>query len=220
MRNILFICLLFCYLGGYAQQVVSAEELQDLLNSTSIPMEKPDVGNLSMIRQIDQSNIISVIQSQEGILQNNILLNQNGTDNSAFINQTGSGLETKLWQYKLSNKASLWSEGKDVAIEVKQDGIGNSINSFIENYVLVSRSAYLLQQGDNNRIELALFGDGIPVSGDAQQIQISQTGNNHRVDALLENIFDSLTIIQTPGVNGEGMQVNISNSAFSFPMRK
>jgi len=97
---------------------------------------------------------------------------------------------------------------------VKQDGNDNTINSFIENYSLVSRSAYLLQQGNNNRIQLALFGDGIPQSNDAQQVQITQTGNDHSVDAILENSFAPITITQTPGVNGEGMQLNISNSAW------
>jgi hypothetical protein len=145
------------------------------------------------------------------------VINQNGTGNSGLIEQNGSGLETKLWQYKTSNEANLWSEGDNISVEVKQDGIDNSINSFIENYVLVSRSAYLLQQGNNNRIELALFGDVAPSVNDAQQVQITQTGNDHSVEAMLENSFAPISITQTPGVNGEGMQVNISNSAFSFP---
>ncbi len=202
-----------------AQQVITSEELQDLLNSSELPVENPFITNSSLVRQIDQANSFTAIQNQQGNLQNNILVNQNGTSNSGYINQTGAGLETKLWQYKASNEANLWSEGENINVEVKQDGIGNSINSFIENYFLVSRSAYLLQQGNNNRIELALFGDAVPSVNNAQQVEISQTGNDNSVDAMLENTFAPISITQTPGVNGEGMQINISNSVFAFPMK-
>jgi len=202
-----------------AQQVISSEEMQDLLNSSEIQVDNPMISNFMLIRQIDQDNTIDVIQNQQASVQNTILLNQNGTGNVGYIQQSGSGLETRLWQYKTSNDANLWSEGENVTIEVKQNGNDNSINSFIENYSLVSRSVYLLQEGNNNRIELALFGDGIPISNDAQQVQITQTGNDNSVDAILENSFAPITITQTPGVNGEGMQLNISNSAFSFPTK-
>ncbi|WP_321995847.1 hypothetical protein [Draconibacterium orientale] len=216
--SIVFLCFfLFANYVLIAQQVITGEEMQDLLNSSELLIENPFISNSSLVRQIDQANSFTAIQNQQGSLQNNILVNQNGIQNSGYINQTGSGLETKLWQYKTSNEANLWSEGDNISVEVKQDGIDNSINSFIENYVLVSRSAYLLQQGNNNRIELALFGDVAPSVNDAQQVQISQTGNDHSVEAMLENSFAPISITQTPGVNGEGMQVNISNSAFSFP---
>lgn len=218
-RIALLFLFLFAFSGLYAQQVISDEEMQDLLNSNEIQIENQSITNFSLIRQVDQANSFTATQNRQGNLQNNILVNQNGTDNSGYINQTGSGLETKLWQYKSSNEANLWSEGKDITVEVKQDGNNNSINSFIENYFLVSRSAYLLQNGNNNRIELALFGDGIPSVSDAQQVQISQTGNDHSVDAVLENSFAPITITQTSGVNGEGMQINISNSTFAFPMK-
>ena len=218
-RIALLFLFLFAFSGLYAQQVISDEEMQDLLNSSEIQIENPIITNFSLIRQVDQANSFTAIQNRQGNLQNNILVNQNGTDNSGYINQTGSGLETKLWQYKSSNEASLWSEGENIRVEVKQDGDGNSINSFIENYFLVSRSAYLLQQGNNNRIELALFGDAVPSLSDAQQVEISQTGNDNSVDAMLENTFAPISITQTPGVNGKGMQINISNSVFAFPMK-
>ena len=217
IRTILFSILLLTAFGLHAQELISNEEMQDLLESTVIQLENPVISNFSVIRQIDEANDFKATQNQQGNLQNGILVNQNGTGNSGLIEQNGSGLETKLWQYKTSNEANLWSEGDNISVEVKQDGIDNSINSFIENYFLVSRSAYLLQQGNNNRIELALFGDVAPSVNDAQQVQISQTGNDHSVEAMLENSFAPISITQTPGVNGEGMQVNISNSAFSFP---
>ncbi|WP_319228168.1 hypothetical protein [Draconibacterium orientale] len=217
IRTILFSILLLTAFGLHAQELISSEEMQDLLESTAIQLENPVISNFSVIRQIDEANDFKATQNQQGNLQNGILVNQNGTGNSGLIEQNGSGLETKLWQYKSSNEAYLWSEGDNISVEVKQDGIDNSINSFIENYFLVSRSAYLLQQGNNNRIELALFGDVAPSVNDAQQVQISQTGNDHSVEAMLENSFAPISITQTPGVNGEGMQVNISNSAFSFP---
>ncbi|WP_346858110.1 hypothetical protein [uncultured Draconibacterium sp.] len=220
MRN--FITLLF-FLGLFSYtaiaQVITEAEINDLLNSREIHLKNPIISNFLMIRQISDDNNAVSIQDNPGDMRNNVLINQNGTGNAGFVEQTGSGLETHLWQYNTDNEANLWSEGKDITVEVKQDGNNNSINSFIENYFLVSRSAYLLQNGNNNRIELALFGDGIPSVSDAQQVQISQTGNDHSVDAILENSFAPITITQTPGVNGEGMQVNISNSTFAFPMK-
>nr|WP_321356816.1 hypothetical protein [uncultured Draconibacterium sp.] len=218
-RIALLFLFLFAFSRLYAQQLISDEEMQDLLNSSEIQVENPIITNFSLIRQIDQANSFRAIQNRQGNLQNNILVSQNGINNSGYINQTGTGLETKLWQYKSSNEASLWSEGENISVEVKQDGDGNSINSFIENYFLVSRSAYLLQQGNNNRIELALFGDAVPSLSDAQQVEISQTGNDNSVDAMLENTFAPISITQTPGVNGKGMQINISNSVFAFPMK-
>ena len=222
MKNIR-IALLFLFMlpfcGLTAQQLISNGEIQDLLNSSKIDIENPLINNFALIRQINEANSFNGMQSQEGSMQNNILVNQSGVKNSSIVNQSGSGLETKLWQYKSGNEANLWSEGKDIIVEVKQDGNNNSINSFIENYFLVSRSAYLLQNGNNNRIELALFGDGIPLEIDAQQVQISQTGNDHSINAVLENTIVPISITQTPGMNGEGMQVNISNSEFAFPMK-
>ncbi|WP_319502672.1 hypothetical protein [uncultured Draconibacterium sp.] len=219
IRTILFSILLLTAFGLHAQELISSEEMQDLLEAAEIQLENPVISNFSVIRQIEEGNDLKATQNQQGNLQNSILVNQDGTGNSGLIEQNGSGLETKLWQYKTSNDANLWSEGENVKVEVKQDGNHNSINSFIENYFLVSRSAYLLQQGNNNRIELALFGNEIPAINDAQQVQITQTGNDHSVEAMLENSFAPISITQTPGVNGEGMQVNISNSAFSFPTR-
>lgn len=221
MKISTIVLMLFLLAAGglSAQSIISDAEMQDLLNSNEIQLDNPIISNFMLIRQIDQDNTIDVIQNQQGNLQNTILLNQNGAENFGFIQQSGSGLGTSLWQYKSSNDANLWLEGENVTVEAKQDGDDNSINSFIENYSLVSRSAYLLQQGNNNRIQLALIGDGIPLSSDAQQVQITQTGNDHSVDAMLENSFAPITITQTPGVNGEGMQLNISNSAFSFPTK-
>jgi len=218
--HIVFLFLFsFAFYELNAQQLISNGEIKDLLNSSKMEIENPLISNFALIRQINEANSFYGLQSQEGSLQNNILVNQRGINNSGFINQSGSGLETKLWQYKTSNEANLWSDGKDITMEVKQYGNDNSINSFIENYFLVSRSAYLHQNGNNNRIELALFGNGIPVKVDAQQVQISQTGNDHSIDAVLENTFAPISITQTPGVNGEGMQVNISNSDFYFPTK-
>ena len=220
LRFSLIFLLFIAATGLTAQQVISDEEMQDLLNNRVIQVDNPIISNFLLIRQIDQANSFTAIQNQQGSLQNNILVNQDGAGNTGYLEQTGSGLETYLWQYQSSNMASLWSEGENVKVEVKQDGSENTINSFIENYYLVSRSAYLVQKGNNNRIDLALFGDEVPSVADAQEVQISQTGNNHSVEAILENSFAPINITQTAGVNGEGMQVNISNSAFSFPMKK
>jgi len=219
MKYLMTLLFLLCFSIFATSQVITSEEMDDLLNSSEIQVDNPVISNFLHIRQIDQANTFTAIQNQQGSMQNNILANQNGTGNSGYIEQTGSGSETYLWQYKSSNEANLWSEGDNIKIEVKQDGTSNTINSFVQNYYLESRAALLTQNGNNNRIDLAVFGNEIPSSSDAQTISITQTGNNNGVEAFLENTFSPIQITQTPGVNGEGMQINISNSAFSFPMK-
>lgn len=218
-QYILFILIFLAASELGAQQVISDEEMQDLLNGSLMQKDNPTISNFLVIRQIDMANDVTALQKQTGNLQNNILVNQDGGSNIGYIEQTGSGLETYLWQLGSKNEANLWSEGENIKVELKQQGSDNLVNGFVNNYHLESRTALLLQKGRNNRIELALFGDGIPKTGDAQMISISQNGIGHSVIALMENVFVPIKITQTPANRGQGMQLNISNSAFAFPMK-
>jgi len=96
IRTILLSLFVLACFGLNAQNVISSEEMQDLLNSSEIQVDNPIISNFMLIRQIDQDNTIDVIQNQQGSVQNTILLNQNGADNTGYIQQSGSGLQTSL----------------------------------------------------------------------------------------------------------------------------
>jgi len=218
-----FIATVLVFLGSLfaaSGQVITEQEINELLNSREIQIDNPIIQNLTVIRQVQDENQIISFQEQLGGLSNHVLVNQDGTGNRGYIEQTGSGVETRLWQYNSNNEANLWSVGESIHTQVKQDGDGNVINSYIENTGLVLRSASLLQEGNNNRIDLSLKGDGFGENAATQTAVISQYGNRHEVKAIMEPFSAPLEITQTPGTNGEGMQINVSTSTFSFPMKR
>ncbi len=220
MRYVVTLSLILTVISFNANsQVITEEEMHDLLNSQEIQLDNPIINNFLMIRQISDDNEIVSIQNNSGDIQNNVLVNQNGNGNKGFIEQNGSGLETQLWQYNSSNEANLLSEGKNILISAKQDGDGNVINSYIKNFDLESRSAMLLQEGNNNSIELELLEMNIPEGSQSQEVRVTQNGNGH--EAVIKGIdFNStVEVTQTAGFGGEGMQVEINTSYFSFPMR-
>jgi len=221
MRKLLATTLVFAgSLLAVSGQVITEQEIDELLNSRDIQIDNPIIQNLAIIRQIQDENQIISFQEQRGTVANHVLVNQDGSGNSGYIEQTGSGLETQLWQYNSGNKANLWSVGENIRTLVKQDGVGNLINSYIENTGYVLRSATLLQEGNDNRIDLSLRGDGFGNTTAEQTAVINQFGNGHMAKANIDPFSAPIEIIQTPGVNGEGMKIDISTSTFSFPMKK
>ena len=78
----------------------------------------------------------------------------------------------------------------------------------------------LLQVGNQNRIDLSLKGNGFGNNPEDQSMIVSQFGNQHEVTAFIEPFSAPVEIIQYSGIGGEGMKVNISTSAFNFPMKK
>lgn len=221
MRKLLATTLVFAgSLLAVSGQVITEQEIDELLNSRDIQIDNPIIQNLAIIRQIQNENQIISFQEQQGSVANHVLVNQDGSGNSGYIEQTGSGLETQLWQYNSGNKANLWSVGENIRTLVKQDGVGNLINSYIENTGYVLRSATLLQEGNDNRIDLSLRGDGFGNTPAEQTAVINQFGNGHMAKANIDPFSAPIEIIQTPGVNGEGMKIDISTSTFSFPMKK
>jgi hypothetical protein len=201
-------------------QVISDEEVIELLNGHVLQMDNLPNSNLSFIRQVGDENTAISIQKQEGMVSNLVMVNQDGMGNTGYIEQTGSELETWLWQYNFTNEANLWSVGKKILTSVKQDGEGNLINSYIENDGVNLRSATLLQEGNQNRIDLSLKGDGFSNNPIEQTVIINQYGNRHEVKAFMEPFSEPIEINQYPGTGGEGMKVDISTSTYNFPMKK
>jgi hypothetical protein len=222
MRKLIVLLSLIVFGGMLSAigQVISDEEVIELLNGHVLQLDNLTNSNLSFIRQVGDENTAISIQEQEGIVSNLVMMNQDGIGNTGYIEQTGSGLETLLWQYYFTNEANLWSVGKNIRTSVKQDGDGNIINSYIENDGVNSRSATLLQAGNQNRIDLSLTGDGFGNNPVEQTVIINQYGNRHEVKAFMEPFSEPIEINQYPGVGGEGMKVDVSTSTFNFPMKK
>jgi len=215
MKHFLTFLFFLTILALASTAQVTEEELNEMMNSREIQLENPIVSNFLSIRQIEQNMDFTFPG-----LGNKVIINQNGTNNNGFINQTGSGIETYLSQTGSSNEANLLSDGNNISVSAKQDGDGNIINTYIKNLDLQSRSALLLQNGNNNRIDLELFGDGVPTGVLSQEVKITQQGNNHVLEASGEDAFAPFEVTQNSGVGGEGMQISISNSYFNFPMKK
>lgn len=213
----LLIFLPFAFQGN--SQVITEAEMTELLNSREIQVDNPMISNFLTIEQISDDNSATSIQNNPGAAVNTVMVTQDGIGNTGYINQNGSGNETRLWQYNSSNEASLWSEGNNITTLAKQDGEGNVIKSYIENPGLDARTAMLIQEGNRNRIELALYGDAMPTGVSSQDVKVSQYGNNHTVQLMKEDYFNPIEITQTPGAGGAGMHVNVSSSWIDFPLK-
>ncbi|MEX2513446.1 MAG: hypothetical protein WD398_11115 [Cyclobacteriaceae bacterium] len=217
---LLIVLICSSVLQAFSQEVVE-HEANILLNVQAIEMhEEQEISNSAIIQQVGNSSDARVIQENNGSQANFIFMKQAGMRNSGYIDQSGSGLRTELNQSGNQNEANLWSIGEGVITSVLQNGNENSINSYLSQEGINKRSAVLIQEGDQNSIDLSLVGNGFGTNVMDQNVRISQFGNQHEVDARMEDFSSSFEITQHPGANGEGMKVNISTSQFNFPMRR
>jgi hypothetical protein len=221
MRSIIIIFVLF---GGNLRtlsgQTAGSQELKDLLNSPVIRVDNPVIKNMSAISQIQDDNTRILLQQQNGTDNNSIIVSQEGTQNNSYIIQSGSEMQTLLQQFNSNNDAKLQSVGKNIKITVFQSGDGNQINSYIENHGPQTRLAEFTQEGNFNKINLSLRGDGFTNSAPEQRMEINQYGNSHELNAFMDPFSAPLEINQTPGLNGEGMKIDVNTSLFNFPMKK
>lgn len=223
-RNFILFLILFAIpnllLGQKVIETNSNEEIQELINSQNLILENEKVGNLSIIKQVGDQNESRIIQDLASGQANMSVINQNGSHNYGYTEQSGYNLKSYINQSGNKNQSNLWSKGDQITISVDQQGDRNIVNAFIENIGIMSRSAMLRQSGMDNIIELSIVGSDISSSLGSQPISITQFGNQNNVSALMENFGSPIEITQTPGAGGQGMSVNVSNSAFSFPMRR
>ena len=222
MKKMIALFSIIIFVGMYPAigQVISEEEVIELLNGHVLNLDNQSSSNLSFIRQVGDKNTAVSIQGQEGVVSNLVMMNQDGIENKSYIEQNGSEIKTYLWQYNSANEANLWSLGQNIQTSVKQNGEGNIVNSYIENYGVNLRSATLFQEGNQNRIDLSLKGNGFGNNLVEQTVIINQFGNQHEVQAFMEPFSAPIEINQYPGIGGEGMKVNVSTSTFNFPMKK
>ncbi len=222
MKKMIALFSIIIFVGMYPAigQVISEEEVIELLNGHVLNLDNQSSSNLSFIRQVGDKNTAVSIQGQEGVVSNLVMMNQDGIENKSYIEQNGAEIKTYLWQYNSANEANLWSLGQNIQTSVKQNGEGNIVNSYIENYGVNLRSATLFQEGNQNRIDLSLKGNGFGNNLVEQTVIINQFGNQHEVQAFMEPFSAPIEINQYPGIGGEGMKVNVSTSTFNFPMKK
>lgn len=201
-------------------QEVSNENILELFDCDLIESGLLLNSNLSIINQVENGNEMISIQQHEGRIASNILIvDQNGIGNSGYIQQIGAAHLSVLIQNGAGNEANLWSEGAATATIAYQNGDDNFINSYIKNQRVFPKSALLIQEGNNNSIELALIGNGFLNTSWPKAAVVVQQGNDLELSAKLDSYQSPLYISQQSGIYGGGMEINISNSAFNFPMK-
>jgi hypothetical protein len=211
---IFLVFLLWVYVPLHAQEESEEVSEIELINIQAIPFQSGEQRNFSSIQQTGDANNATSLQRSTGSESNIIRIEQAGQANQAVTEQNGTALQSIIIQQQSQNNAFLRSEGRNVQANATQIGEDNLINSYIENQGAGTRSALFQQQGSQNHIEFSLPG----ATETDQYIRISQTGVQHEVIANMEPFTTPLEITQTPGINGEGMRINISSSASGFPI--
>jgi hypothetical protein len=165
------------------------------------------------LQQIGNNNQITAIQQLNGNLQFILTANQEGTGNIGYINQLGNGHESLLVQNGNTNVANLWSVGSQTQNFVQQEGIGNLVNSYIENYNFQSRTTSSIQVGDGNKLNLQLPDNNSENS--LIGIMVLQTGAGNSADLFLDHFEAPYLKVEQTG----GAAISISHSAFNFPTK-
>lgn len=217
--NLKFLTFLFLLISGVSI-MVNAQELEregisNLISSELMSTSGVLSGNEAFIKQIGDQNRSRSVQVGQSMLS----LRQTGDNNYGYFEQIGSQNLINMVQSGFGNESSLWSIGQNITINSSQEGTRNVINAYLENEGIVSRTADLIQVGNGNRIEIALLGNGFVSSG-VQSAEVRQTGNQNTLEAIFDPFMAPISVTQNPGVNGEGMRLNISTSSFNFPLRK
>jgi hypothetical protein len=140
---------------------------------------------------------------------------------SAYIEQIGTGLKTTLRQDNLSNTANIQSFGQNITQIVVQTGNDNKINSWIENSTANADEIRLYQQGMNNIINLSVKGAWQKEGWKALPIAITQEGYDFKVSVSMDPYAGPIEVHQYNGLAG-GMEVQIRmERGFSvFPTKK
>jgi hypothetical protein len=198
-------------------QISSEEEIANLTGANIPEMESRQNINQVIIQQIGDNNKIISLQQNSGIYGTQILFSQQGSGNSGYVLQSGDNHKTTMRQTGQNNVASLWQEGSFTDVEARQTGDDNTINSYIKNTGLFEKTAFLMQNGKNNCIDLAIFGNEIPTT--SQSVKITQEGDGFGAKAFMESYNFPIEITQKAGPGGGDMKVDVSTSYFSFPMK-
>lgn len=198
-------------------QIIQPEKDELSIKQELLQETKPE-SNL-LIQQINGAGNAFLTAEQELDFNNKAIINQAGLANTGGVFQTGKAHATRLHQTGAGNEANLFSTGNFTKLEVNQTGNNNSIFSNLSNNTLQLYSAILEQTGNSNTIELTLLSSN-EIPGLEPVVSITQTGND--LNFSFSKTYDSpdlpISIEQKSGVNGQGMNVNVTTSAFYFPL--
>lgn len=220
MKFALIFILLFSAttLNAFSQDVVEETiltpgETVELISGQVIDFGYSVINDMLQLQQIGNNNQITAIQQLNGNLQFILTANQEGTGNIGYINQLGNGHESLLVQNGNTNVANLWSVGSQTQNFVQQEGIGNLVNSYIENYNFQSRTTSSIQVGDGNKLNLQLPDNNSENS--LIGIMVLQTGAGNSADLFLDHFEAPYLKVEQTG----GAAISISHSAFNFPTK-
>lgn len=195
---------------AFAQGQGEGEIEIQLIQSQNIDLPT-GTSNVANITQIGQNNDAKSIQQQLGAGVNFSMINQQGSNNQGYINQSGSNLNASLAQISMSNSSNLWLIGNNLSISTSQNGVENSINAYVESFSGNAINSSLNQLGNQNTIDFAIVNAVGFNPGMDQTIGISQFGNNHSVTAQYQDFgAPTLNITQNPGYGGAGMSISVS----------
>ena len=211
--------LIMLIISGFITAIAqTSEEKTDVIPEDQILQTGNSMFSpVATIQQQGIENNSIFIQTPQDPGFNEAIIQQSGIHNNGYIQQTGADLSSHLLQQGQNNEANLWSEGGHIDIDARQTGSDNVIYSYIKNPGIFEKQAILHQDGNNNRIELALFGNVMPTAD--QLVTIIQQGDDFEAKALMESYNYSIGITQKEGPGGGDMKVDVSVSDFSFPMR-
>jgi minor curlin subunit len=220
MNKNMFLFLVFI-IGGFLITTgqTPEENLDELLNGQIFQVDNLLYSNLSFIQQTGDQNSITTLQEQQGRISNFVSAEQQGAANAGYVEQVGSAHTTVLLQNGSGNEANIWSVGDYTVTLINQQGYDNTINSYIDNQGFLPKAVLLQQYGNYNHIDFALLGNGCLWNSWPQAAYIKQTGNNLEATAVFDWYISPVYIEQQSGAGG-GMSVNVSTTAFSFPMKR
>lgn len=205
MKIIVFALLFGFFCKGAVNAQVIQPETDEISGSLDFLSETKLKSNL-LIQQISATGRAFQVEADQ----------QTGFSNNAIINQTGNNHITSLRQSGYGNEAKLFSTGSFTKMEVNQAGNNNSIVSNFNNNTRQLYSAILEQRGNNNNIKLTLLGNN-EIYGVERLVSVTQTGSNLNFTRTYDSSDVPVNIEQKSGMNGQGMDVSVTTSAFYFP---
>ncbi|MCH7398370.1 hypothetical protein MM236_10235 [Belliella sp. DSM 107340] len=209
-----FLALSFLAVSPICAQVLEDERIQEL---ATVRVIQPNVGvqeNVSVIQQVGGQNSATIFQIPQDIQAGNFAqIMQNGNLNTSVLRQFGYNLNTVSIQTGNNNQGTIRSVGENINISTTQRGNENSITADVENLGIFTRTVLLEQSGNRNEINLD-FLNGSTLGSSNESVRISQRGNQQQLNLSLDNAAGPVEISQTPGIDGQGMQVNVVTSVF------
>ncbi len=175
--------------------------------------------NSVYVEQIGDNNQLISTQQNNDVNLNEIIVYQHGKNNSGYVIQDGTNLNTQINQKGNGNEANTWSIGQNIYTKIVQRGKENMVNNYVENNYETPILTIVSQRGKNNNVELSLLDSNTSLNDLDNKAIITQNGNNLEFSAQLESLSSPLIVEQESGTSGEGMKVEVSNSDFYFPMK-